>query len=157
MRTNHATVAEKLELLKNAPVCSGLNLDEIGEIASHMILCEADSDEVICEQGDTGDFLYVVCHGAIDVMREEDGTKKIIAGILPGNLLGEIAFIDGTKRSASAVAKTNVTLLQMSQHDYLDLMRLNPLLWGSLNLRIAREVCKRLRKTSKILAQYLDY
>jgi CRP-like cAMP-binding protein len=157
MKECKATVLERLELLKNAPLCSGLNLDEIGEIASHMILFEADSGDVVCRQGDPGDFLYVVCHGAIDVLREKDGASKVIADIRPGNLLGEIAFIDGSNRSATAVAKTTVTLLQMSQRDFLDLMRLNPLLWGSLNLRIAREVCKRLRQTSKIMDQYLDY
>ena len=157
MRTIKTSVTEKLELMKNAPLSSGLNLDEIGEIASHMSLCEADSGDVICRQGDPGDFLYVVCHGSIDVIREELAEKKVIASIRPGNLLGEIAFVDGSSRSANAVAKTPVTLLQMSQRDYLELMRLNPLLWGSLNLRIAREVCKRLRQTSKVLAQYLDY
>ena len=157
MRTSKSSVEERLDLLKNASLCLGLNFDEIGEIASHMILCEADSGDVVCKQNDPGDFLYVVCHGAIDVIREEKGESKVIAGIRPGNLLGEIAFIDGSSRSATAVAKTNVTLLQMSQQDFLELMRLNPLLWGSLNLRISRELCKRLRQTSKVLAQYLDY
>jgi CRP-like cAMP-binding protein len=122
-----------------------------------MVLCEADAGDVVCKQDDPGDLIFVVCHGSIDVIRKDGDTSKVIAGIRPGNLLGEIAFIDGSKRSATAVAKTTVTLLQMSQRDFLELMRLNPLLWGSLNLRIAREICKRLRQTSKILAQYLDY
>lgn len=157
MRTIDATVAEKLEFLKNAALCSGLNLEEIEEIGSHMALCEADAGDVICKQDDSGNSLFVVCHGSVDVIRENGDASKIIASIRPNNLLGEIAFIDGSKRSATAVAKTKVTLLQMSQKEYLELMRLNPLLWGSLNLRIARELCKRLRQTSKVMAQYLDY
>jgi len=67
--------------------------------------------EYIFYQGDPGIGLYIVREGQVEIIRENDkGDKLTLATIQKGDFFGELALIDGEKRSASAVAKSDTRL-----------------------------------------------
>jgi CRP-like cAMP-binding protein len=63
--------------------------------------------ELIFHQGDPGIGLYIIREGEVEIQRENDkGEKNTLAVFSKGDFLGELALVDGEKRSASAIAKT---------------------------------------------------
>ncbi|MBT8379192.1 MAG: cyclic nucleotide-binding domain-containing protein [Ignavibacteria bacterium] len=67
--------------------------------------------EYIFYQGDPGIGLYLIREGEVSVNRTNDaGSEIVLATFSKGDFLGELALVDGEKRSASAVAKTDTRL-----------------------------------------------
>jgi putative ABC transport system ATP-binding protein len=61
--------------------------------------------EVLFNQGDRGELVYVVNHGSFDVIRRDpDGATALVAQIGPGDHVGEMAPLFALPRSASVVA-----------------------------------------------------
>jgi len=63
--------------------------------------------EMIFNQGDPGIGLYIIREGEVEIERTLDHTeKKVLANFSKGDFFGELALVDGEKRSAAAIAKT---------------------------------------------------
>ena len=82
------------------------------------------SGEYIFYQGDPGIGLYILREGEVMIVRESDEGEKItLATIKKGDFFGELALIDNDKRSASAIANTDVKLSVIFKSDldeYID-------------------------------------
>ena len=61
--------------------------------------------QMIFAEGANGDWLYVVESGEVEISKELDGRRIVIETLKPGDIFGEIAYIDKTPRSATATAK----------------------------------------------------
>lgn len=67
--------------------------------------------ECIFTEGDKGDFAYIIEEGEVEISTITPENERIILNILKsGDMFGELALVDGSARSASAYAKTNVVL-----------------------------------------------
>lgn len=151
------SVQQRAKLLEKSPFGKDLEWDELESLAGYTAGYSVAAESVICRQGDTSAFLSIVCRGRVDIVREDLGHKqKIIASIGPGNTLGEMSLIDGEPRSATAVAHAPVELLVLTAENHDQLAEENPRLWGKLVVRIACVISRRLRRTSGILAEYLE-
>ena len=74
--------------------------------------------EYIFYQGDPGIGLYIIREGQVEIIRENDkGNKLTLATIQKGDFFGELALIDGEKRSASALAKSDTRLSAIFKPD----------------------------------------
>lgn len=60
--------------------------------------------DIIFKEGDAGDAAYIVETGSIGIFKTVDGADLQLATIRVGELFGEMAIIDGSKRMAHAVA-----------------------------------------------------
>jgi CRP/FNR family cyclic AMP-dependent transcriptional regulator len=78
--------------------------------------------EVIFKQGDSGDAMYAVIKGAVDVVLGDE----VIETIGPGGIIGELALIDASPRSASAVAQVESELARVDQREFLFLVHEHP-------------------------------
>src|ERR1700710_3310265 len=65
---------------------------------------EYDVGNVIFEEGSTGRELYVVLDGKIDIVKDSGATRTTIVTLGKGEFFGEMAVIDGSSRSATAIA-----------------------------------------------------
>jgi CRP/FNR family cyclic AMP-dependent transcriptional regulator len=61
--------------------------------------------EVIFADGANGDWMYVVESGEVEISKIVNGRKIVIETMKPGELFGEMAYIDKTPRSATATAR----------------------------------------------------
>ena len=74
-----------------------------------------------------------------------------------GDFLGEVALLDAGPRSATAIARTNSTLLGFFQPDLFDLIDRNPRLGVKVVLSVARHIGLRLRQANeKVLALVVE-
>ena len=76
------------------------------------------SGEYIFYQNDPGIGLYILREGEVMIIREsDDGEKITLATIQKGDFFGELALIDNDKRSASAIANSDVKLSVIFKSD----------------------------------------
>lgn len=69
---------------------------------------------VIFEEGDVGDFLYVVHSGRVEIFQNRPEGKIIIGTVGKGQLFGEMALVDGEPRMASARTMQDCELMLVS-------------------------------------------
>lgn len=78
---------------------------------SHAKAVELSPGEVLFRQGDTGDTVFLIDEGAIDVVR--DGSDLVLARLGAGTALGVMAVVDGQPRSATLRAATGTRILEL--------------------------------------------
>ena len=61
--------------------------------------------QVIFADGSSGDWIYVLDEGEVEISKMVGGRKIVIEVLKPGDIFGEMAYIDKTPRSATATAK----------------------------------------------------
>ena len=72
--------------------------------------------QIIFEEGSAGDWIYTIEDGAVELYKQV-GAEKIVVGVLqPGDMLGELAYLAGIRRtvSARAVGATTVGIIDRS-------------------------------------------
>ncbi len=60
--------------------------------------------ETLIQQGDTGDCIYIIVNGSVEISKELKGEKKIVARLSSGDILGEMAVLTDEPRCASGIA-----------------------------------------------------
>ena len=73
-------------------------------------------DEVIFEEGSTGRELFVVLDGQVEIAKVDGPSKTVIVTLGKGEFFGEMAVIDGSARSATAIAATADTRVMRINH-----------------------------------------
>src|SRR5690606_38072371 len=96
----------------------------------------------IFREGDTGDGIYVVKDGRIEIstaMMRHD--RKVFAQVEPGELFGEMAVLDVKPRSATAIAAVPSVVYFIPREELLRTISRAP----ALALELLREISGRLR------------
>jgi CRP-like cAMP-binding protein len=98
--------------------------------------------QVVFGQGDEGDRLYIVKSGALEVLASPaDAADPIpVAYLGPGEVLGELALLTGSPRSASARVPERAELFTVDKPVFLDLMKTLPAFAGNLCLVLAKRL-----------------
>jgi CRP/FNR family transcriptional regulator, cyclic AMP receptor protein len=68
----------------------------------------------IFNEGEAGDFAYIVETGEIGIYKKIEGSEVEITSLHPGEIFGEVAVLDGQDRLASAIALHDSTLIVIS-------------------------------------------
>lgn len=80
---------------------------------------EYSAGEVVFEQGDRGNLVYVIEEGEIAIERQlADGGEELLATLGTGQYFGELGALLGFPRSATARAVTDVSLMAYSARDF---------------------------------------
>jgi CRP-like cAMP-binding protein len=98
--------------------------------------------EVVFGQGDEGRRLYIVKSGALEVLASpSDAADPIpVAYLGPGEVLGELALLTGSPRSASARVPERAELFTVDKPVFLDLMNTLPAFARNLCLVLAKRL-----------------
>ena len=99
--------------------------------------------ETIFTEGSTGREMYVVLEGSVDI---RVGNKTLdITG--QGEVFGEMALIDSSARSATAIAKDDCTLALVDERQFLRMAERTPL----FTLNVMQILVGRLRRMDDLL------
>jgi CRP/FNR family transcriptional regulator, cyclic AMP receptor protein len=103
---------------------------------------EFDVGEVIFEEGSTGRELFVVLGGQVEIAKVSGASKTVIVTLGKGEFFGEMAVIDGSSRSATAIAATpNTRVMRINHARFVYLVSQQP----AFALMIMDALSKRLR------------
>lgn len=130
--------------------------EEIIAFTEYMDTYNAKKGQVIFREGSREYYMCIIADGRVNILKDDSDQKnKVIASIGKGGVLGEMSLIDGSPRSATAVADEHVTLFLLSKDKFDLLVNKKPLLGVKLVMKIARMMSLRLRQTSGTLVDFL--
>jgi len=78
--------------------------------------------EVLMHKGETNRDLFFLTEGSVEISRHEGDTEFVLNEIEPPYILGEIAFLFGAPRTATATAKTEVKAFVLKYEDMKELL-----------------------------------
>lgn len=124
---------------------------EPGEMAEFLALARTqhfDENQVIFQKSDPGDCLYAIVGGRVGITTESESGKAILLNMMKaGEVMGEIALLDGKPRTANAIALEKTELLRIDRSDFMPFLERHP----RLAIRLMAVLCDRLRWTSDII------
>ena len=97
-----------------------------------------DAGETIFREGDEGHCMYVVQAGEVDVLLGD----ALLETIGPGGVFGEMALIDKSPRSATAVARSDARLVALDETKFMQHVHRTPF----FALQVMRIMTERLRR-----------
>ena len=140
-----------INLLRSLAIFQGLGDGELGKLARLFSQKLYRAGERVFGKGDSSSEAYVVMRGQIDVRLADDA--PVIASIGNGQILGEQAFLDGSPRTAGAVAAQPIVVLVVQRPAFNELIHSEPHLGMVVMRNIALEVSNKLRKASAQMAK----
>ena len=103
---------EKIGLLEKLPLFESCTDRELGDIASIMVEAERPAGTVLTREGRDGGLMFIIVEGTAEVVAS-DGTEasKVVNRLKAGDVVGELALIDGRARSATVRATSTIRVL----------------------------------------------
>jgi len=131
-------------------------------ILSQGQLAEFGPGAVVFQQGEPGDRLYIVKSGVVEVLAARgDGDIQVVAYVGAGEILGELALLTGSPRSATVRSPEHAALFMLERAVFLDLVMTLPSFARNLCLvlarRLERTTLKLPRSSTKQLQGNLKY
>ena len=152
------TAAAILAGLSTSRLAVELNDDERRILAGAMTLRDLKQGEVLVPEGSADDHLYVVVSGVLGVVKGAGMEEEItLNAIRPGNMVGELSFLDGASRYASLVALGDTRVLGLSRADLEGLLETNPKVVYHVMRAIVRVVHEIQRRMSMQTAELTNY
>lgn len=110
--------------------------------------------EALFREGDEAVEFFLIVEGEIDVVKAtEGGRTSILATLSHGSILGEMSLLTHERRSASAVAKSDATVLRVRWEDFQHLLRDDPAAAYKLVFALARLLALRLKRINLKVAE----
>lgn len=123
----NAIYVHTTQALARCPLFKGFTDTGLQILASIAIPRQFPADSPIFVENMLGDALYVIEQGAVSIrMRDRAGMDKELAVLEAGESFGELALMIQASRMVSAVAATEVRVLEMRKHDFAQLQRQKP-------------------------------
>ena len=137
------------DVLRETPLFSSLDDEATGSLRASMTDTELERGEVLFNEGDSGDRLYVVLEGKIKLGRTSgDGRENLLAVLGPGQMFGELSLFDPGPRSATATAVTDSRLASLGHAELQPWLVSRPDVARGLLFQLAH----RLRRTNEVVA-----
>jgi CRP-like cAMP-binding protein len=135
------TRAELIELFGAVPLFARLGPQQREAISAAGVPRTAKRGEVVVQQGDAGDAVFVVARGSLLVHRLSRGGERRAMNVIeaPGSF-GELALLDGRPRSVSVEALEECDLIVVSRADFLGLLSRDPRLVDGLLRELGRMI-----------------
>jgi CRP/FNR family cyclic AMP-dependent transcriptional regulator len=144
---------EKIDLQKSLmsiPIFSGLSKRDFSlllNLVHHRIYV---ADEYVFYQGDPGLGIYLIRDGEIEIQRTvKNGDTLSLANLSKGDFFGELALVDGEKRAASAIARTDTKLAVIFKPDLDEFIDKFPKKGVKILDGISKIIATRLRKMNE--------
>ena len=145
-----------IDSLIDSPLFYGLGEDELKVVAGHVDYSKIEAGGILFREGDRGDSVCFVLEGTVDIIKESSPGGEVVLTSLPkGRSIGEMSVIDNFPRSATAKARTETSLLTLTQKTFDQILKNHPEIGIKILIGISRHLSLKLRKTSSRLVDYL--
>ncbi len=125
--------ADKIEFLKKIPLFAGLSKKDLAAVARVAEEVDVSSGEVILFQDDSAPAAYVLVTANAIVRRN----NRKVAELGSGAVVGELALLSDAPRTATVVATTDGTILEIHRRHFLALIGDSPALARRLLAQLA--------------------
>jgi CRP/FNR family cyclic AMP-dependent transcriptional regulator len=137
-----------VETLRHVPLFESLDNETARELCELLESLDCKTGAVLFRAGDEGDAMYLIEEGTVRIcMRAKDGHEVTLTELERGDFFGEMALLDGKRRSADARVAEDARLAVLSREHFLSFMRSNP----NVALEMLTALANRLRHTDELL------
>lgn len=139
--------ADALRLLAASLAC--LEPEDVEALAGELEWIQLPSGEMLFNQGDPGNSLFILVQGRLRVFLEQDGKRIPLGDVHRGETVGEMAIITGEPRSAAVYAIRHSTLALLRREAFERFIRTRP----ATMLAISRVLVQRLRRVNRSVTE----
>ncbi|MGE3538081.1 MAG: cyclic nucleotide-binding domain-containing protein [Candidatus Tectimicrobiota bacterium] len=137
------STTDKMLFLKRVSIFSGMTLEQVRVLTSHLEEQHFLPGEVVLLEGDFSQELYVLVSGQVRIVKNYGGPQeRTLAVLTHGDFFGEMAIFESAPRSATAVAEEETELLVLSPEKFKQTIYQKP----DMAFEIFRELSSRLRR-----------
>jgi uncharacterized membrane protein len=137
-----------IDTLRQVPLFESLDNEAAGELCHLLESLDCKASTILFRAGDEGDAMYVIERGKVRIcVRTTQGHEITLTELGRGDFFGEMALLDGQRRSADAVIAEDARLAVLSREHFLSFVRSNP----NVALEMLTALTNRLRQTDELL------
>src|SRR5687768_3841433 len=118
-------------------------VEDIGEVR------RIAQDEYLIRAGDTDSTLFAIEDGHLDIVVTREGTSTVVATVGPGDVLGEVSFIDDSPRTVSVKAGEDTTVRAWDKRTLSAALSFNPQMLAKFSVAMSELLVERLRDTAR--------
>src|SRR5262245_2730387 len=135
----------RIAFLKKIHLFYGLKDDEFNALAEELKERQVTKDEVIFEQDSKPDAFYLIYGGSVRISRKTEKKEIQLALFVKNDYFGELALVTKRRRTGTAVALTDSTLLVLPRVAFEKLYKVAPHIKTNLELAVSsRQLARRL-------------
>src|SRR6266478_377123 len=150
MPTDPTQLSDEAQSLARVPLFKRLEHHELEKLAEEVDQADYQAGEVIFNERDKGDALYVVETGVVRIwVMDEDVKPVTLTELKPGEFFGELAVLDRGERSTSATAVEDTHLHRLSSDDFQQFLMEHP----DVAIDVINEIGTRMRQTNMLVSQ----
>src|SRR5882672_3872433 len=139
-------------MIGEVPIFELMDADERAALAEMMDCVDVKVGQTLFSYGDPGGEIFIVRSGRVELFVENtEGEKIVLAENERGDVMGELSFLDGGSRTATAVAREDTQLLRMHRERLMSFIDKHPHAASDLLTVVGR----RLRSTDELLRTHV--
>lgn len=134
------------DFFKKVSLFSDMNKEELEKITQICVERNFEKGKTIFYEQDEGSSFYLILSGKVKiVMMSSDGREHTLGVLNEKDFFGEVSMLDGSPRSATAIALSDVKTVTINRDDFHVILKANP----EMVIKIMYVLCKRLRQADK--------
>jgi len=134
------------DMLMDCGLFDQLQPGDFQHAAGYFAIANLSAGETIFAEGDAGTFMCIIHHGVVSVRKTDSDENQVeIASLRKGRAIGEMAVLDGERRSASCLAATDCQLLSLGKDSLEKMMNDAPKIAAKIIRALAVALSRRLR------------
>ena len=146
--------AVQLEWLRNLALFAELTTPELAILASLLHRREYLAEEVIFDEGEIGQAMYVLLEGQVTICRQGQPDDGYLTSLGPGEFFGELGLLDDTVRTAQVLAASDCKLVVLFREDFNGLMESHLRIAHKIGRQLLRHLGGRLRELGLALGNH---
>jgi uncharacterized membrane protein len=137
-----------IDTLRQVPLFESLDDEAAAELCHLLESIDCKAGAFLFRAGERGDAMYLIERGKVRIcVRATDGREVTLTELGYGDFFGEMALLDGQRRSADAIVAEDARLAVLSRDHFLSFMRGN----SNVALEMLTALANRLRRTDELL------
>ena len=145
-------------LVKSSPLAVELSDEQCDTLAAVIKVSGLKADQFLLEEGHIDDSLHVLMSGKLEVVKNDTGGDYVTLHVLqPGDIAGELGFIDGAPHSAGLRAIGDCEVFNIHRADLESLIAKDPDLVYRVMRAMMRTVHKIVRRLNVQYMRLTDY
>jgi CRP/FNR family cyclic AMP-dependent transcriptional regulator len=137
-----------IDTLRHVPLFESLDDETARKLCQLLESIDCKAETSLFRAGDEGDAMYLIERGKIRIcVQATDGRDMTLIELGRGDFFGEMALLDGQRRSADAIVAEDARVAVLSREHFLSFVRSSP----DVALELLTALANRLRHTDELL------
>jgi CRP/FNR family transcriptional regulator, cyclic AMP receptor protein len=137
-----------IETLRQVPLFESLDDEAARKLCQLLESSDCKAKTLLFRAGDEGDAMYLIERGKVRIsVQDTDGREMTLTEFGRGDFFGDMALLDGQRRSADAIVAEDARLAVLSREHFLSFLRSSP----DVALEMLTALANRLRNTDELL------